>query len=182
MRKQLTEGRKWGRHFAVAVVMSVLAAGCAQNHQNASNTQPAFYQNLESSTSRLDVQDAAIVISSYRQTKGFSSVRVDPELVQLAQNHASAQARASKVGHEVGGTFSQRIKNLEAVRGASVENVSAGYRSFAEAFSGWRESRRHNDNLLNPKVTRFGIAKAVNPGSKFKVFWTLIMTSEPLNK
>lgn len=141
---------------------------------------PAFYKNLESSTSQLDLQDAARIISTYRRSKSLGPVIIDPNLVQLAQSHASAQARANKVGHTVGGAFKNRINELEKKRGTSVENVSAGYRSFAQAFSGWRDSPRHNENLLASKVTRLGIAKAVNPSSKYRVFWTLIMTSEPL--
>lgn len=171
---------KYSRQFSV--VMIALAVGaCAQAPTSDTQSRPAFYNNLELPTSRLDVQDAVQIISSYRVRQGLQPVRIDPDLVVLAQSHANAQAKANKVGHEVGGSFAKRVKLLNDTRAVSVENVSAGYRSFAEAFSGWRESKRHNDNLLNKSVTRFGIAKAVNSNSKFKVFWTLIMTGEPVS-
>lgn len=163
-------------------VIGATLAGCAEKPAPVSTSPPPFYRNLEAVSSPLDIGDAAQVISTYRVGKNLSPVVIDPALVGLAQEHASAQARANKTGHNIGGTFAARIKTLEGERGASVENVSAGYRSFAEAFSGWRESPNHNANLLNPKVTRLGIAKAVNPESKYKVFWTLVMTSEPRAK
>ena len=45
-----------------------------------------------------------------------------------------------------------------------------------EAFSGWRDSPPHRANLLTPGVTRLGIAAVYAPGSKYKVFWALVMT------
>ena len=171
----------WVRGSLLIGALAGVLASCAEVPQQPSApSRPAFYNNLELPTSRLDVQDAVQVISTYRVSKGLAPVRVDPELVILAQNHANAQARANKVGHEIGGTFAGRVKSLNKQRSVSVENVSAGYRSFAEAFSGWRDSKRHNANLLNKGVTRFGIAKAVNSKSKFKVFWTLVMTGDPV--
>lgn len=163
-------------------VGALLLAACAETSLPVSHSTPSpvLYRNLEATTSQLDLQNAAGIISAYRKLKGLGPVVVDPALVLLAQNHATAQAKADKVGHSVGGAFRKRVRALEDRRGSSVENVSAGYRSFAQAFSGWRGSKAHNANLLNKKVTRMGIAKAVNPSSKFKVFWTLVMTSEPL--
>lgn len=169
--------RQWSNGVLLAIIAIVVSA-CTQAPPEAPS-RPAFYNNLELPTSRLDVQDAVQVISSYRARQGLRPVQIDPDLVLLAQSHANAQARANKVGHEIGGSFPKRVKLLNDTRTVSVENVSAGYRSFAEAFSGWRDSKRHNANLLNKGVTRFGIAKAVNSKSKFKVFWTLIMTGEP---
>ncbi|MEP1441943.1 MAG: CAP domain-containing protein [Hyphomicrobiales bacterium] len=171
---------QWVRHSLLIGTLAAILASCAEAPPPAAPTRPAFYNNLESPTAQLDVQDAVRVISTYRVSKGLAPVQVDPELVLLAQSHANAQAKANKVGHKIGGSFSQRVKTLNQTRSVSVENVSAGYRSFAEAFSGWRDSKRHNANLLNQGVTRFGIAKSVNSKSKFKVFWTLVMTGEPI--
>ena len=57
----------------------------------------------------------------------------------------------------------------------AVENVSGGYRTLAEAFSGWRDSPKHNKVMLDDKVTRLGIATAYSPRAKHKVFWSLVM-------
>jgi uncharacterized protein YkwD len=58
-----------------------------------------------------------------------------------------------------------------------VENISAGYHTLAEAFSGWRDSPPHRANMLNKNVNRMGIAAEYAPGSKYKVFWTLILAA-----
>ena len=59
----------------------------------------------------------------------------------------------------------------------AVENVSAGYHTLAEAFSGWRDSPPHKANMLKNGVTKLGIAASYAPNTKYKVFWTLIMAS-----
>jgi uncharacterized protein YkwD len=56
-----------------------------------------------------------------------------------------------------------------------VENIGAGYQTLAEAFSGWRDSPPHRANMLNPNVTKMGIAAVYAPASKYKVFWSLIL-------
>ena len=45
----------------------------------------------------------------------------------------------------------------------AVENISAGYHTLAEAFSGWRDSPPHRANMLNRGVTRLGIAAVYAP-------------------
>ncbi|HLJ00433.1 MAG TPA: CAP domain-containing protein, partial [Bradyrhizobium sp.] len=65
----------------------------------------------------------------------------------------------------------------------AVENVSAGYHTLAEAFSGWRDSPPHRANMLQNGVTKMGIAASYAPNSKYKVFWTLILASnEPRDR
>jgi uncharacterized protein YkwD len=59
----------------------------------------------------------------------------------------------------------------------TVENVSAGYHTLAEAFSGWRDSPPHRANMLKDGVTRIGIAAVYTPNSKYKVYWALILAA-----
>jgi uncharacterized protein YkwD len=58
---------------------------------------------------------------------------------------------------------------------AAGENIAAGYRTLAEAFSGWRDSPRHDRGMKDPEMTVVGIGIAQNPNSKYKVFWCLIL-------
>jgi uncharacterized protein YkwD len=59
-------------------------------------------------------------------------------------------------------------------RGVEV-NLSAGYRRMAEAFSGWRDSPQHDRVMKTPGASRMGIATAYAPGSKYQVYWALIV-------
>ncbi|MGL4974346.1 MAG: CAP domain-containing protein, partial [Bosea sp. (in: a-proteobacteria)] len=48
-------------------------------------------------------------------------------------------------------------------------------RRLAEAFSGWRDSEQHNKVMKASRATRMGIATAYAPGSKYKVYWALVL-------
>ena len=67
-----------------------------------------------------------------------------------------------------------RTSSRPGVRGAA-SNLSAGYHTLAEAFSGWRDSPAHNRVMLDGRATRMGIATAYAPGSKYKVYWALVV-------
>ena len=115
------------------------------------------------------------MISLYRANNGASALVVDPALTRAAQAQADAMAREGEVSH--GRTpLGTRLKQHGVDPGAAVENVSAGYYTLAEAFSGWRESRPHNANMLKKDMRRMGIATAFAPGTKYKVYWALVLT------
>jgi len=137
---------------------------------------PSFYQNLAATKGQVDAAAARDMISIYRRNNGVSVVSVDPHLQELAQQQALAMAKADSMSHDVRGTLRSRLDGAGYPHGAAVENISAGYHTLAEAFSGWRQSRPHNENMLNGRMKRMGIAVAHAPNSKYKVYWALIMS------
>ena len=162
--------------FVICAMMGVLAlGGCAGDQQ--STEQPAFYVSMASADARLNSAVAASMISGYRQNNGLGAVQVDPELMKAAETQSQAMASRNKLDHNVAGPLERRIKASGFNAGTAVENVSAGYHTLAEAFSGWRDSPPHKANMLNRDVTKMGIAATYAPGSKYKVFWTLILAS-----
>ena len=86
-------------------------------------------------------------------------------------------AARDKVDNDAKGAFAKRMKAGGFDSKNAVENISAGYHTLAEAFSGWRDSPPHRANMLNKGVTRMGIAAIYSPKSKYKVFWTLILAA-----
>lgn len=82
-------------------------------------------------------------------------------------------AEAGRLDHSVEGAFAERVAAIGRASAHAVENLSEGRDSFAGAFSSWRQSELHNQNLLDPHVTRMGIGKADASGA---TYWALIMT------
>src|SRR5262249_61661298 len=64
----------------------------------------------------------------------------------------------------------------------AAENISAGYQTLAEAFSGWRDSTPHRANMLLAGATRMGIAAVYTPASKYKVYWAMILADPEQKK
>ena len=157
------------------VIASAALAACAGK---APPDQPTFYQDLAQTDVTVDAAAAASMISGYRGNNSLGPLTVDRELLQLASAQAHAMAAHDRMDHDIGRPFQERIKD-SAFRGSvAVENISAGYHTLAEAFSGWRDSSPHRANMLNAAVTRIGIAAVYSPTSKYKVFWALILAGE----
>ncbi len=125
----------------------------------------------------VDQGQARAMISAYRAAHGRGEVSLDPVLQQVAQHQAEAMARSNELSHTVAGTLPQRLAGEGADRRAAIENVSAGYGSLDAALGGWRRSPAHNANLLFGPVRRMGIAAASAPHTRFKTFWSLVMTN-----
>ena len=117
------------------------------------------------------------MISQYRQNNGLGAVEIDPALIKLAEQQSLAMAVANKMDHDVKAPLAKRLNGAGYPATLAVENVSAGYHTLAEAFSGWRDSPPHKANMLKNGVTKLGIAASYAPNTKYKVFWTLIMAS-----
>jgi len=162
------------RLTALTAVLTL--AACAQKPLEIPTGQPTFYLSMASREARVDTVAARDLISIYRRNNGLSTVALDPLLQAEAQKQAEAMAAANSMSHEVRGTLQKRLDGSGLGHTTAVENISAGYHTLADAISGWRNSRPHNENLLNGKMRRMGIASAYAPGTKYKVFWALVMS------
>jgi Cysteine-rich secretory protein family len=118
---------------------------------------------------------AQAAISHYRAEHGLPGVRADARLMQLAAEQARAMAQAGVLEHDVDKPFSVRIVRYNPE--IAVENIACGTTTFAATLEMWKHSAGHDANLRNTGVTRFGIASAPAPQSKYKVFWSLIMAA-----
>jgi uncharacterized protein YkwD len=163
---------------AAAILITLLLTGCAGNE--APIEQPSMYADMTVPGARLDAPAAAVMISQYRQNNGLGAVVVDPDLMKLAESQSQAMATANKMDHDVRAPLGKRLNAGGYPATVAVENISAGYHTLAEAFSGWRDSPPHRANMLKGGVTKLGIAASYAPGTKYKVFWTMILAaSEP---
>ena len=158
----------------IAIIALLALGGCAGE---APIDEPTMYADMANAGARLDSAAAATMISQYRQNNGLGAVTVDPDLMRLAEQQSQAMASRNKLDHDVKAPLAQRLNASGYPATAAVENVSAGYHTLAEAFSGWRDSPPHRANMLKNGVTKLGIAASYAPNTKYKVFWTLIMAS-----
>jgi uncharacterized protein YkwD len=160
--------------ISLVFLSACVLAACATSYEIAKT--PAFYDDLARPGAQVNVAAAASLLSDYRRANGLPALAADDRLVAMAADQARRMAAADKLTHDPGGrVFAQRLKaaNYDAAR--AVENIGAGYHTLAEAFSGWRDSSSHNKNMLLAGATRFGIATAYAPNSKYKVFWALVV-------
>jgi uncharacterized protein YkwD len=162
-------------HRLLVLPLALALAACAGTQQPA---QPSFYRDLTQPGETLDEAAAVSMFSDYRTKNGLPALSLDPALTDLARVQAAAMAKRDKLDHNIKRPFVQRLRKAGYRAQLAAENVGAGYHTLAEAFSGWRDSKPHNANMLMPGATRMGIAAVYTPKSKYKVYWTLIL-AEP---
>ena len=159
----------------VALASALALGGCASSPDT---EQPSFYRSLATSGAEVDANAAASMISGYRRNNGLGAVVVDQDLMRAALEQSRAMAQRDKLDHAVNRDFKDRLRRSGFDARIAVENIGAGYHTLAEAFSGWRDSPPHRANMLKPGVTHMGIAATYAQGSKYKVFWTLILAEK----
>jgi uncharacterized protein YkwD len=159
--------------MACAAAVAALAAliglsGCTETPRGG---RPSFYRDLASPSAQVDAEAARAMISAYRLNNGLSALVLDPALQAIAAQEARAMAGADRPAS------AEKLKARLAAAGFSAPeaNLSAGYRTLAEAFSGWRESPGHDRVMKAKGATRIGIATAHAPGSKYQVYWALVL-------
>jgi uncharacterized protein YkwD len=147
-------------------------AGCAEPAKPGAAS--SFQADLGRAGAALDAAQARATISAYRMNQGLAPLALDPALEAAAKRAAEAMARADKPAS------AEALKGRLAAAGIArpEANLSAGYRSLAEAFSGWRQSPAHDRVMRAPFATRMGIAAAYAPTSKYKVYWALVVAGD----
>jgi uncharacterized protein YkwD len=163
--------------FLAPLAAAVLLSACAGPDTQVPKAEPSFYRNLSQPGAELDATAAASMISGYRANNGLTPVTLDPELMRLAQVQAETMAKRDKLDHAASKPFNARLKEAGYPVSVAAENISAGYHTLAEAFSGWRDSPPHRANMLLNGATRIGIAAVYTPKSKYKVYWALILAT-----
>jgi uncharacterized protein YkwD len=166
--------------FSALILGCFALTACAAN-DTTPKSEPSFYRDLAQPGAQLDSAAAVSMISGYRANNNLPAVTLDPELTRLAQAQADIMAKRDKLDHNAGKPFVARLKASGYDAKSAAENISAGYHTLAEAFSGWRDSPPHRANMLLIGATRIGIAAVYTPASKYKVYWSLIL-AEPEDK
>ena len=177
MRKRAGVRRERIARIVGGGLLATALAGCFLSDREPPPAQPSFYRSLAQPGAELDATAAQSMISGYRQNNGLGAVTIDPILTRMAQEQAKVMAARDKLDHSAGRPFQDRIKTSGFDAKVAAENISAGYHTLAEAFSGWRDSPQHRANMLLSGATRMGIAAVYAPNSKYKVFWSLILAA-----
>ena len=95
----------------------------------------------------------AEAINSYRADNGLEPLSLAGELAELANDHSSQMSERRQLSHD---GFRDRFRNASSK--LCVENVGWNFRTAEGLLEGWRRSPAHHRNLLEPKISRMGLA------------------------
>lgn len=99
------------------------------------------------------LQRLAAVINEYRAQNELPPLALAEELADLARGHSGQMATLHQLTHQ---GFRDRMRATSSKM--CVENVAHNFPTPEMLVEGWRRSPGHHRNLLEPKVSRMGLA------------------------
>jgi len=151
----------------------VLLAGCGSvRNDKELEDQPVF------TAVPVDARAMLNMLNAYRAENGRPPLRHDERLDAVSADmarHIAGRDSMDTWAHSAFG-LSQRLEKARYPNYAGAENLGAGYASLQAAFAGWQGSKDHNKNLLNPYVTRVGIARMDRSNGKWRHFWVMTLS------
>jgi len=149
-----------------------LLAGCVETP---ASPTPVMYRSLAASGAVVDQEAAADLLNGHRRLKGLAPIAPDRTLERIAADAARELAERNQPDAIVATHVRSALAAAHVSTAHVAQNLSGGYFTLADAFSGWRGAPRQERTISLPAATRFGIASAYAPGSKYTVYWALVV-------
>jgi len=128
--------------------LATLLAACAPVSEERSRPpaacsgEPSFYRSLARPDAAVDQEAVREMISQHRRNNGIAALTLDDELCAAARRLADDMASRDAVVPQSALKLERRLDAAGAHAKVAVANVSACYRTLAEAFSGGGSRRR----------------------------------------
>jgi uncharacterized protein YkwD len=148
------------RAFAVPLLAVALSA-CSMMGGGGGGLPPGLAARMDQPGANLDRAAAIGMINQYRASVGAPPLQEDASL--------DSEAAALVGRYALSGAVPELPGDASAVR------VSAGYPTFAETFSGWRNSPADAAVLADRTASRAGVASTYSANSGYGVYWVLLL-------
>jgi uncharacterized protein YkwD len=145
------------RRAAIPLLLTMGLAACSSGGA----LSPGLAQRMDMPGAQLNRAEALGIVNNYRATSGAAPLVADATLDATAQSLAAQYAKTGK----------QPAKPA----GATQVRYSAGYFTFAETFSGWRNSPADAPALTDRASTKAGIASVYDSASPYGVYWVIVL-------
>lgn len=118
--------------------------------------------------------DARNAINVFRDAAQLGRLDNDPLLMALATQQALAMAASGTMSHTVAGSLQSRLATGGYGGRAAAENIGYGQSTLAEVYAAWMQSPPHRANILDRRMTAFGVGAATVNGV---TYWALILAT-----
>ena len=147
--------------FLRAALPAAFAMTLAACSSGGGGLSPGLAARMDLPHAQLNRAEAIGTINNFRTTSGAPAVTEDAGLDATAQALASQYAKTGK----------QPPKPTGAVQ----IRYSAGYFTFAETFSGWRNSPQDAPALTDRSASKAGVAAVYDANSPYGVYWVIVL-------
>ena len=144
-----------------AATPAVLALALAACSAGGGALSPGLAQRMDMPGAQLNRVEALGIINNFRTQSGAGALTEDAGLDAQAQQLAQQYAKTGKQPAKPSGVVQIRY--------------SAGYFTFAETFSGWRNSPTDAPALVDKSATKAGVAAIYDAASPYGVYWVIVL-------
>jgi uncharacterized protein YkwD len=148
--------------LALAAALSLSACSMGGIAPAGPGLAPGLSARMDAPGATLDRAQAIDIVNAYRATRGLPALALDEGLNGTAQALATQYASSNQAPPTPSGVAAMKL--------------SAGYATFAETFSGWRNSPADAAGLA-AGASKAGVAFAYNASSAYGVHWVLILAN-----
>ena len=127
----------------------------------------------------LNMNIALADLNAYRNQHGLSPVILNNKLSAASKVHADDLALHGNISHtgSDGSGHGERVQRQGYDFSIAAENVATGQKNWKSVFKAWQDSPGHNENLLRPDVTDFGIALVYEPKTMYQTYWSMVVAA-----
>ncbi len=144
------------QRLALIALLTLGLAACAST-----GLPGGLTQRMDQPGAQLNRADAVNIVNQFRQTSGSGLLVESGDLDAIAQNLAAQYAKS--------GITPNRPQGVVEIRS------SAGYATFAETFSGWRNSAADAKSLNAPSATQVGIGVFYSENTPYGTYWVILL-------
>lgn len=136
---------------------------------------PLPFEQL-SGTAALDAEESSFIelVNDYRESRGLAPLVVSVRLTRASDWMSQDMARNDYLSHtdSEGRSPFSRMEDFGYFASSAGENVAGGKATALGVFTQWRNSSAHNAAMLDPGYRAIGIARAHDPDSRLRWYWT----------
>ncbi len=157
---------------------ALLALSCLVGCSTGSISSSSSASSGTSGTASLPSSTSTTTVNGVRRANGLPALTSDVVLQTLAREQAGLMARHLVLSHTTvpGESFAERV-GRSAHRGPAAENIAEGTETIGETVDAWMLSPGHRSNLLDSRMTKYGLAEAEgNHPTRGRIrYWALVL-------
>lgn len=155
-------------------LLLVLLNGCG-TFIYASSESGKNYSKVEDIIEPINKIRSRGVFCGNKYYKAVNPVVWNEKLADASLEHSLDMAENGFIGHNGsdGSDPGDRLLRVGYTWNEYAENVGQGYKSSEEAVSAWLKSKKHCENIMNPRLKEVGASYARN--KNLRTYWTLIL-------
>jgi len=111
-----------------------------------------------------------------RRLKNLPALKVHPQLMKAAREHAANMAKQQKLDHQLDGKdMSDRIKAQGYAFSEAGENIAHKPSTARQAMKKWMDSEDHRNNILSDEFVEIGLGMAKS--EKGEYYWVQVFAT-----